>query len=224
MAQHSRPGQPRQAVSGWRRRGGGRSRGGPAAVAGLAGAGPAAAKPKPPVLTFTPSSYDYGRSPPADGLPGLHPGQFGRQATGRLKVTLDGAAGFTITATAAAGPAPPRQVLCGQGGVRAHQPGHGDRDPDRGQQEARRDRHRGAHRRRGGGWGRPPATCTGPTPSPARSMGSNLDGGGQTVVTGQSGPLGIAVDASHLYWTHEGGPINRANLDGSNPQSSSAVR
>ena len=50
MAQHNMPG---QAVRGWPRR-----VAAAAVVAALAGAGPAAAKPKPPALAFTPSSYD----------------------------------------------------------------------------------------------------------------------------------------------------------------------
>ena len=56
MAQHSRPG---QAVRGWRRRVAAAAVAAAAVVATLAGAGPAAAKPKPPALSFTPSSYDY---------------------------------------------------------------------------------------------------------------------------------------------------------------------
>jgi hypothetical protein len=58
MAQHSRTGQPRQAVRGWWRRVAAAVL---AATAALAGAGPAAAKPKPPVLAFSPSSHDYGQ-------------------------------------------------------------------------------------------------------------------------------------------------------------------
>src|SRR6185436_7776513 len=50
---------------------------------------------------------------------------------------------------------------------------------------------------------------------------ANLDGSNpQAIVTGQAAPFGIAVDASHLYWTNSGdGTIWRANLDGTNAQS-----
>ena len=49
---------------------------------------------------------------------------------------------------------------------------------------------------------------------------ANLDGTNpQTIVTGQSGPVGVAVDSAHIYWANFGdGTIDKANLDGSNPQ------
>ena len=51
-------------------------------------------------------------------------------------------------------------------------------------------------------------------------MEANLDGTNpQTIVTGQSNPVGIAVDAQHLYWANrDSGTIAEANLDGTNPQ------
>jgi hypothetical protein len=37
-----------------------------------------------------------------------------------------------------------------------------------------------------------------------------------TLVTGQNGPFGVAVDSSHLYWTNQGdGTVDDAHLDGS---------
>jgi sugar lactone lactonase YvrE len=49
---------------------------------------------------------------------------------------------------------------------------------------------------------------------------ANPDGTGpQTIATGQHGPVGVAVSATHLYWADNGtGTIVQANLDGSNPQ------
>jgi len=47
---------------------------------------------------------------------------------------------------------------------------------------------------------------------------SNLDGSGanQRFITGASSPLGVAVDAAHVYWTNRRtNTIARANLDGS---------
>src|SRR5262249_32255659 len=47
---------------------------------------------------------------------------------------------------------------------------------------------------------------------------ANLDGTGlMTLVGGQAGPGGIALDLAGglIYWTNDGGDIRRANLDGS---------
>jgi hypothetical protein len=39
------------------------------------------------------------------------------------------------------------------------------------------------------------------------------------LVSGQSGPIGVAVNASHIYWANAfAGTINEANLNGANPQ------
>jgi hypothetical protein len=48
---------------------------------------------------------------------------------------------------------------------------------------------------------------------------ANLDGSDpQTLVSGQNGPIGVAVDASHLYWTNQNdGSIWSANRDGTSP-------
>jgi virginiamycin B lyase len=51
-------------------------------------------------------------------------------------------------------------------------------------------------------------------------MRANLDGAlPQQIVHNQKVPQGVAVDASHLYWTNYGdNTIWRANLDGTDPQ------
>ena len=82
-----------------------------AATAVLAGATSAVAKPAAPVLAFTPSSFDYGRVTPGESASAAVPlSNTGTKVTGKLKVTLAGAAAFTITATPAAGPG------CGRAG------------------------------------------------------------------------------------------------------------
>jgi hypothetical protein len=74
-----------------------------AAAAALAGAGQAAAKPKPPVLAFSPSSHDYGQVTAGQtASQAFTLANSGGQATGRLKVMVAGAAGFSITGTDAA--------------------------------------------------------------------------------------------------------------------------
>ena len=60
--------------------------------------GAAAAKPRPPVLAFSPAPYNYGQVA-AGGTASqtFTLANTGGQATGRLAVTLTGAAAFTIT-------------------------------------------------------------------------------------------------------------------------------
>ena len=62
------------------------------------------------------------------------------------------------------------------------------------------------------------SSSTGATPSGGDSIGrANLDGTGVNpdFITGLTYPLGIAINASHIYWsTGDDGDIGRANLDG----------
>jgi hypothetical protein len=40
----------------------------------------------------------------------------------------------------------------------------------------------------------------------------------QAIVTDQNRPWGVAVDSTYVYWVNpDGGTVNQANLDGSNP-------
>lgn len=69
-----------------------------ATAAVLAGAATALAKPAAPVLAFTPSPYNYGRVTPGESASQRFTlTNSGSKATGKLKVTLAGAAAFTIT-------------------------------------------------------------------------------------------------------------------------------
>ena len=60
-------------------------------------------------------------------------------------------------------------------------------------------------------------TSTGPTSTPGdRAREPRRVGSEPAFVTGLRGPVGIAVDGAHLYWSEtESGTIGRANLDGS---------
>ena len=60
-------------------------------------AGAAAAKPRPPVLAFSPAPYNYGQVAAQATSQTFTLANTGGQATGRLRVTLTGAAAFTLT-------------------------------------------------------------------------------------------------------------------------------
>jgi hypothetical protein len=50
---------------------------------------------------------------------------------------------------------------------------------------------------------------------------ASVDGTGaeQGFISGAKDPIGVAVDASHIYWANEGtNSIGRANLDGTSPE------
>ena len=98
MAQHNGSGAPGPAGSGWRRRlAAATTVALVAATAALAGATSAVAKPAAPVLAFTPSPFDYGRVTPGQSAAQRFTlTNTGGKATGKLEVTLSGAAAFTI--------------------------------------------------------------------------------------------------------------------------------
>ena len=61
-------------------------------------AGAAAAKPRPPVLAFSPAPYNYGQVAAGQAASQTFTlANTGGRATGRLRVTLTGAAAFTLT-------------------------------------------------------------------------------------------------------------------------------
>jgi virginiamycin B lyase len=65
-------------------------------------------------------------------------------------------------------------------------------------------------------WGNGCSPCHNFRPSSAISR-ANLDGTGVNLrfITGVADPSGVAVDASHVYWSDlQTGSIGRANLDG----------
>ena len=68
------------------------------------------------------------------------------------------------------------------------------------------------------GWRLMAASSTGPTSTTARSGGPAWTGGNpKPIATGQVHPVGVAVDASHVYWANlDNGEIIQASLDGSN--------
>ena len=176
----------------------------------------AAARPRPPALVFSPSPYSYGQVAAGQTASQTFTlGNPGRSATGGLRVTLAGAAAFTITGDTCKSLPPGKRCAVTVRFAPAHV-------------GAVTATLTAASKKR--------AVATdvltgtegvgGPAPSHLywAAGGSiweaNLDGTNpQVIVTGQHDPAGVAVNASHLYWTGSGdGSIWEANLDGTNPQ------
>ena len=188
-----------------------------AIVATVGSATGAAAGPRPSALMFTPSPYSYGQvaagQTASQTLTLSNPG---RSATGRLTVTLAGAAAFTITGDTCKSLPPGKRCAvtvrfapAGAGAVTATLTAASKK------QAAATD----------------VLTGTGKVGGPAPGhlywaagdsiWEANLDGTNpQVIVTGQhDAGFGVAVDPSRLYWTDtDGGTIWEANLDGTNPQ------
>ena len=181
-------------------------------------AGAAAAKPRPPVLAFSPAPYNYGQVVAGGAASQTFTlANTGGQATGRLAVTLTGAAAFTITGGTCHSLAPGKRCTVTvrftpvtSGTVTATLTAAGKK---RGAATAE-DVLTGA----GGGLGLDLDHIYWAGTSQTISS-ANLDGSDpQTLVSGQNGPIGVAVDASHLYWTNQNdGSIWAANRDGTSP-------
>jgi hypothetical protein len=180
----------------------------------LGSAAGAAAKPQPPVLAFSPAPYDYGQVAAGQAVSRTFTlANSGRSATGRLRVTLTGAAAFTIagdtcrslgpgkTCTVTVRFAPASAGTVAATLIAAAKKGAVATDALTGT----------------GGVG-------GPAPShlywaaDGSIWESNLDGTSpHVIVTGAHDPVGVAVGASHLYWAGTFGTqgvIFQANLDG----------
>jgi hypothetical protein len=185
-----------------------------AGVGGVAAAGPAAAAGAP-VLAFSPAPFGYGKVTTGQTASQVFTlANTGGSASGRLTVTMAGSAWFTIAADACTGASlkpgqscavtvqfAPTIEATGTATVTASTKGT----------VLATDAVTGT----GVGhlyWTNPDTGTIG---------GANLDGTGvnQNFITGASGPGGVAVDASHVYWANANsgfpfGTIGRANLDG----------
>ena len=222
MAQGTKSGMPGRAGSGWWwRLAAAATVALVAAAAALAGATSAVAKPAAPALAFTPSSYDYGRVTPGESASKrFRLTNSGRKATGKLKVTLSGAAAFSVTRDRCSG----TKLRPGKSCVVRVRFAPAGEATVTATLIAASKKHRvsatAALSGTGAGLGAAPGFIYWANSGDGTINRANLDGSGaQAIVSGQDSPLGVAVDASHLYWTNNGdGSIWRANLDGTNAQ------
>src|SRR3984957_10263243 len=181
-------------------------------------AGTAAAKPRPPVLAFSPAPYNYGQVAAGGAASQTFTlANTGGHATGRLAVTLTGAAAFTITGDTCHRLAPGKRCTVTvrftpvkSGTVTATLTAAGKKHGA----ATAADVLTGAGQGLGLDLDHLSWAGTSQTISSANLDGSNP----QTLVSGQNGPIGVAVDASHLYWTNQNdGSIWAANRDGTSP-------
>jgi len=192
---------------------------GAAVVLVLAGsAAGAAAKPRPPVLAFTPSPYSFGQVAAGRGAASqtFTLANSGGQATGKLRVSVDGAAVLTITSDTCKTLAPGKKCTvtvrfapASAGPVTATLTAAGKK-PTATATVALTGT---------GTLGAAPGHLYWTNSSDGTINESNLNGSSpQVLVSGQKGAEGLAVDASHLYWTNFGNAtIDEADLDGSSP-------
>ncbi len=190
-----------------------------AAPAGVASA--ATAKPRPPVLAFSPAPFDYGQVAAGQAVSQTFTlANTGGRATGKLAVTLAGPAAFTITGGTCHSLAPGKTCTVTVRFAPAH-----TGTVTATLTAASKKRHLTATDALTGtgGLGAAPGhlywTATTPGALTSAIWESDLDGSNAQILfptTGQ--PFGIAVDTSHIYWTDgSAGTINEAGLDGSNP-------
>jgi hypothetical protein len=181
-------------------------------------AGAAAAKPRPPVLAFTPSPYSYGQVAAGRGAASqtFTLANSGGQATGRLRVRVDGAAVFTITGDTCKTLRPGKKCTvtvrfapASAGTVTATLTAAGKKPAATATVALTGT----------GALGAAPGHLYWTNSSDGTINESNLNGSSPRVlVSGQTDAEGLAVNASHLYWTNFGSAtIDEANLDGSNP-------
>lgn len=181
-------------------------------------AGAAAAKPRPPVLAFTPSPYSYGHVAVGRGAASqtFTLANSGGQATGKLRVRVDGAAVFTITGDTCKTLGPGKKCTvtvrfapASAGTVTATLTAAGKKPAATATVALTGT----------GALGAAPGHLYWTNSSDGTINESNLNGSSPRVlVSGQTGAEGLAVDASHLYWTNfDQATIDEADLNGSNP-------
>lgn len=176
--------------------------------------GAAAAKPRPPALAFTPSPYGYGQVAAGHAASRTFTlGNLGRSATGRLAVTLAGAAAFTITGDTCKSLSPGKRCTVTVRFAPAHVGAvTATLSAASKKQAAATDVLTGT------------GAVGGPAPSHLYWVAgdsiweANPDGSSpHAIATGQHGPSGVTVSPNHLYWTTTAGnqgTIWQANLDG----------
>ena len=178
-------------------------------------AGAAAAKPRPPVLAFSPAPYNYGQVAAGGAASQTFTlANTGGRATGKLAVTLTGAAAFTITGDTCHRLAPGKRCTItvrfaptGAGTVTASLSAASKGGPQHAASAA--DALTG-----GRGLGAAPGQIY--WVSTDEIWTADLNGGNpHVIVTDQNSPQGIAVNSSNLYWADSvDGTIWEANLDG----------
>ena len=221
MAQRTRSGTPGPAGRAWRRLAAAATVALLVAAAVLAGATSAVAKPAAPVLAFTPSPFDYGRVTPGQSAAQRFTlSNSGTKATGKLTVALSGAAAFTITDDTCT-KAKLRPGGSCEVGVRFAPTGAATVTATLTAADNKGASATVALSGAGTGLGEtpPPPSWLYWSDNSTQISAVSLDGGNPQPVLSAPNSLGVAVDASRLYWSNQNdSTINAADLDGGNPQ------